>query len=98
MIQLPNGFMLKHKQVGKIVGSEFELIVYWRRTPQDFSRPAFELRKHYNINLAQYKYAGRLVNAYEVGGGDWLQDTDLDRLILTMCAKARILGGGHGSK
>jgi hypothetical protein len=98
MINLPNGFTLKSRQVGKIVGSEFELIVYWRKSPQDFARPAFELRKHFDTTLYQAKYAGRLVNAYEVGGGDWLQDTDLDRLILTMCAKARILGGGHGHK
>lgn len=85
MIDLPDGFILKKKQVGRMMGSTWDMEVYYRKTPTDYAKPAFEITKQYDINNDKTRYAARLIT-----GGKWQEFSDVKGMVLIMCTKYRI--------
>ena len=85
MIDLPDGFILKPKQVGRLMGSTWDMEVYYRKTPTDYAKPAFEMAKQDDIQQDKSRYAARLMQ-----GGKWQEFPNIKEMVLIMCTKYRI--------
>jgi len=97
MLALPNGYSLGEsskatKKAGHtMLGDEWHVTVYY------MGYPAFELAKQYGNFDRAPRYSGRLVQGYNLGGGEWQTFRHYTEAAKVMVAKHRILGGKRGS-
>lgn len=84
MIALPDGYILKKRHVGRMMGGEWDVEVYWRKSPADYAQVAFEMTKQYDPQSDGARYAGRFPK------GKWQEYQSLKEMVMVMCSKHRI--------